>query len=105
MAETRWFAVRCCCTPRKIFGFMKLESPLGNQRLPYTLAIQDSEGRSHSITIRSIFVRRMATIRDMERAPDEVVEFTSPELAIYSDDRPIEFWRTIRGFIEAQSED
>jgi hypothetical protein len=27
------------------------------------------------------------------------------EVAIYSDDRPIEFWRTIEGFVEATAQD
>lgn len=106
MKQNQWFAVRCCCTPQKVFGFIKL--PIEKDvRLPDHRTIQDAMGDYHPIKLMPIYVNRHYGVSVNcydymnARPPDEVLEHTTPEIAIYSDDRPIEFWRTIPGFVEA----
>lgn len=81
-----WRAVRCCCTPTKVLGFMIVPE---HARF---LLVEDIMGGTHSIELKEIG-QQFRTWRG-----------TSPitELAIYSDDRPIEFWRGIIGFMEAK---
>jgi hypothetical protein len=98
MPEThRWYPVRCCCTPTKIFGFMKLKI---TYRGP--LVVRDNIGTRHKIEIRLISTMRTGPSLDFDKGP--IAEMTSmqreDELAIYSDDRPIEFWRNIPDFLE-----
>ena len=63
-------------------------------------------GHEHPIKLMTIYINRMSCSAsgDYLRVPT-MDEHTLPEIAIYSDDRPIEFWRTIEGFVEAPSED
>lgn len=84
----RWFAVRCCCQPRQIMGFVLAAGPDGVRALTLT----DRFGDKHVVALE-----RIATCYESfgERVG-------SDELAVYSDDRPIEFWRTIHGFVEVK---
>jgi hypothetical protein len=94
------YPVRCCCQPTKIFGY--IDVPAGAKThfevlsfVPST-PIWDHKNlepvpaagsvEQHTIEIRPIKLENME--------PGEY------ELAVYSDDRPIEFWRKIRGFHE-----
>lgn len=85
MSDVRWMAVRCCCTPRKIFGF--IQAPLTSTEVNAL----DERGRQHALKIK---------LSQEHRAVGGDISATR-ELAIYSDDHPIEFWRTIPGFVEA----
>lgn len=108
MKQNQWFAVRCCCTPKKVFGFIKMEAPYPNERFPVVRTLVDNMGTPQSIKLMSIFVNKnfCGSITERISPPDYMLEHTVPEVAIYSDDRPIEFWRTIPGFVEApQTED
>jgi hypothetical protein len=108
MKQNQWFAVRCCCTPKKVFGFIKMESPGMDGRIPIYRDIKDIMGQRHQIKLMSIYVNKLYPTSCLgydAGVPIEVSEHTPPEIAIYSDDRPIEFWRTIEGFVEAHSED
>jgi hypothetical protein len=107
MKQNQWFAVRCCCTPRKVFGFIKLPAIDPQDHLPVHRWLIDHNNHQHDIQLMSIYVNRMSCSSDYLRVfpvPMEI-EHAIPEIAIYSDDRPIEFWRTILGFVEAPSED
>lgn len=107
MKHNQWFAVRCCCTPKKVFGFIKLARP-ETVRLPYQLNVLDIMGREHLIKLMDIRINKLSPSCGTfagSPPPADVMEYTMPEIAIYSDDRPIEFWRTIRGFVEATTED
>ena len=73
--------VRCCCTPTKIFG----QYPWPTHR--NTIKVVDVEGEVH------ILERRVIASRPG-------LPYT--EYAIYSEDRPIEFWRMLPGFVEAK---
>jgi hypothetical protein len=95
MPEKQWYAVRCCCTPKKIFGFIRL--PVGAKKLSLPLVSKPAE-----------FVpwEEFPHLVEMERVEIEIKPISSMsgnlEYSIYSDDRPIEFWRRVPGFIEAK---
>jgi len=82
-----WYPVRCCCTPRKIFGFIRLPADAG-----HIYRVTDRRGTVHELELRPI---RYVFDADAD---------CSSELAIYSDDRPLEFWHMLPGFVEASCE-
>lgn len=88
-----WLPVRCCCTPNKIFGFLQLSEDDAKRA--------EVEINRHRIQIRAMHENSMLC-RDGD-GPD-VMEGTV-ERAVYSDDRPREFWRRLPGFIEAEGFD
>ncbi len=73
MEEREWLPVRCCCTPVKILGF---------------LSVPKSDGIG---TLRMINRYGPMIVADLD------VKFARcngfDERAIYSEERPIEFWR------------
>lgn len=87
MAE---YPVRCCCQPQKIFGYLELPDGLvGGTRIPVSLPAEatpaGAPSNSHKIEmieLRGCFV------------------FFQEHVAVYSDDRPIEFWRQLPNFRE-----
>ncbi len=84
----QWCAIRCYCEPQRILGFLKVPADTP------PLSVEDHNGEQHPI--------KLARLRDGRTplAPHEAA--ARSEIAIHSDHRPIEFWRTIRGFIEAR---
>jgi len=90
MAEDRksWHAVRCCCNPAQVLGFIRL-----SEANPETTVI-DNKGGQHRI--------KLAPLLDQRRAANEVAHANAREIAVHSEHRPIEFWRTIKGFMEAE---
>lgn len=86
----QWFPVRCCCTPQKIFGFLQVNRDAVD-RCCQTIML-DRDGQEHVIEIRRISAGTCEADRELT---------IHEELAVYSDDRPIEFWRTIPDFMEA----
>ena len=92
MSTTRmqWMAVRCCCTPTKILGFLRL--PVGHREW----RVSDWQGRIHRVEIKPISSARASG------PGDEDVD-VAVESAVYSEDRGIEFWRSITGFLEVSS--
>lgn len=84
--EVEWLAVRCCCQPTKVLGFMQL--PRGQAK--HSVWVQ-----GHGLDV--IEVRLMS---DAKRTDDGTHAITT-EMAIYSEDRGIEFWRGVTGFVEA----
>jgi len=96
-----WYPVRCCCQPHKIFGFLKLPD---SSKSTHTIA--DRSGSEHIVELRPI--RELRRVDDPQTAGayvDAVYDAvcSDEERAVYSDDRPIEFWRTISGFVEVVS--
>ena len=100
--EVAWYAVRCCCTPRKVFGFLKLDSNLADHEYKY---VTDNQGYEHRVLIRVAYIRPENKPRIecgfVVQGAGLPIDLIPEELAVYSDDRPIEFWRTIKGFVEA----
>jgi hypothetical protein len=85
-----WVPVNCCCQPDVLFGFLRL--PVDGQQFKdgQKFAILDLAGRSHDVELKRL-INPSGTAKHVIRLE---------ELAIYSDDRPIEFWRRIAGFRE-----
>lgn len=105
ISEKKWVAVRCCCTPKKIFGFVQVDQNQGPGVT--TLKMDDGSGVAlvelKNITLTKIPPPMTAyefhQLRLVELGPSSKIE-----LAAYSDDRPLEFWRRIEGFVEVQSQ-
>lgn len=99
----QWFAVRCCCTPRKVFGFLNL--PVAG---PDKRTVTDLFGQKHTVALMPIYVNNTMPctmvdyLRNQDMLLDVAQRITLPEIAIYSDDRSIDFWRSIVGFVEAK---
>jgi len=94
-----WVAVRCCCTPTKVLGFLRL--PARDIKDGAIFAVRNRATREPSVVydphapiapVDRAVVRLLSDFRDGRR---------SGELAIYSEDRPLEWWRRIDGFVEA----
>lgn len=83
--QVQWIAVRCCCTPTKVLGFLSLDAE----------TIARRQFRSPHID-GTVEIRE---IMDSTASPGGVE--IRRELAIYSEDRPIEAWRAMPGFVEA----
>ena len=85
-----WYAVRCCCTPQKVFGFLRLPvSVVDNGPFITVAEVRTGKGTKTKWKTHRICLRHIAMLYGHQM-----------ELAIYSDDRPIEFWRRIEGFME-----
>lgn len=83
--KAEWLAVRCCCTPRKILGFLR------------------ATPHAESLSIMTFDGRVDFQIRDAHECM--IIggkTYRHRERAIYSEDRPIDFWRTVHGFVEAR---
>jgi hypothetical protein len=98
------YAVRCCCQPAKLLGW--LEGPEGVRQFT-VFEIGDWRRRAPP-GLHVVQVRELCSNRIVEH-PEHEDEFGVPvelvptrERAIYSDDRPLEFWRRIEGFEEAR---
>jgi hypothetical protein len=90
--------VRCCCQPQKILGTIELRSLERFQRLLIPRVLKASfinfDGDS-LVEIAPSDVYADIKLRDFVRP------WTfKTELAVYSDDRPIEFWRQFPQFRE-----
>ena len=93
--KTRWFAVRCCCESSKIFGFLQLPD---NPNTWVYRTITDRSGKGHRIELREACE---ATVIDYLGSSEPIKRERTADLAVYSDDRPIEFWRQFDTFVEA----
>lgn len=92
------YPVCCCCQPQKVLGRVTL--PAGLQPRCRVRACKRSMRRQ----LEPLPDRR-APVAMPPRHVIKLRQFTDPEnrideIAIYSDDRPIEFWRAIEGFRE-----
>ena len=106
-ASMQWLAVRCCCQPKKVLGFLRLSAKVA-QDARYVELLP----RPHHVEVSAWPPKPEATmvldapirleIRHM--GDTETRDTYRYERAIYSEDRPIEFWRTIPGFVEARPE-
>lgn len=86
--------VRCCCQPAKILG--TLEVPMAE---PGSFSIAVLGGMPPVVLCGSPTAVSYETHEIKIR---EFGQFGRYERAVYSDDRGIEFWRKIPGFIEGE---
>jgi hypothetical protein len=95
------YAVRCCCQPTKVLGW--LDGPEDVHSF-FVLETRRRGGLApppqHEVKVRDMCSCRIVEHPELCEAngdvPVELVRMV--ERAIYSDDRPIEFWRRIAGF-------
>jgi hypothetical protein len=100
--EYQWIAVRCCCQPAKVLGFLRVTAQqirAGYLVLPpkinRTEGFVDDPMPKTGITVDppvQLAIKRIGEIKG---------ESYGFENAVYSEDRPIEFWREVKGFVEA----
>jgi len=99
------YAVRCCCQPAKLLGWLEGPDDVSAFRVlevahtgsPFTPPL------SHEVQVRTLCSNRIVEhpeLEDEHGIPVDLVR--QEERAIYSDDRPLEFWRRIEGFEEAR---
>jgi hypothetical protein len=101
---TTRYAVRCCCQPSKVLGFINGPDecrafairtlPVNNSTFVGGCEPPAFDAGFHQAEVRDIWL------------PDRMPMLGMPatgryEKAVYSDDRGIEFWRTVQGFEEA----
>lgn len=100
LERTIWLPVRCCCTPQKVFGFLQLPEAAARAD---AVEITDERGQVHRVTIRRFADYRRASLRyTPDLRPQEFDDISAKtEAAVYSDDRPREFWRSLPGYMEA----
>ncbi len=95
--------VRCCCQPVKVLGTLCVPVPAEGFQHGYKIPL--------GVPILEA-VRAFSAVQDDPRPMNKSVAFAEvrafinqhgiKEFAIYSDDRTIEFWRQIPGFMAAQ---
>jgi hypothetical protein len=79
--------VRCCCQPTKVFGTMEVpEGAQKGQPVNY-FYIPTRDNPRELIEVRHIWINIGNGVSEQQKA-------------VYSDDRPIEFWRRLKGFKE-----
>ena len=77
--------VRCCCQPTKILG--TLEVPYAPESGHGFFYLWDIAGKKHRVRVENLY--------DYTDLSEEIYT-----LAIYSEDRSVEFWRQFLGFKE-----
>lgn len=103
----RWLAVRCCCKPEKVLGFIKLAEAKIRPFSDPTIVLFDKDGVGHQARIDKFtdYGKSSAIYFDPGANPCASIPIFEDEIAIRTDDRPIEFWRTIEGFMEVAHEE
>lgn len=83
--------VRCCCQPQKILGSLEVSSNrdrfLVHESVSFKYPLANEP--RNNVPVHEIQVRYFKNYEE-----------GTLERAVYSDDRPIEFWRKIPGFRE-----
>ncbi len=104
--------VRCCCLPQRVLGSIDLPEDLskaGTFRVP--MSIETGSAGPLTVYANKPFAIEYVTVevrefQEREAVPEAIeprgVRLTHRELAIFSDDRPVQFWRKFPSFIEAQ---
>jgi hypothetical protein len=81
------YAVRCCCTPEKVLGWLHL--PAGVRVLLVPEACGWSSGLEQP---------RESPRRHLVKLREYIDDDGRRELAVYSEDRPLDFWLKLSGF-------
>lgn len=89
------FNVRCCCQPQKILGTLDLPTTNKTQRLTTRSVIRPMVLKQDDVIPANTTIEHH-TIQLRIYNRDDGVE----ELSVYSDDKPVEYWRQFIGFIE-----
>ncbi len=95
------YPVRCCCEPTKLYGHIELPGPA--RRSGDAFVVERAERLPRPRSIREILDGQPSMMPGLRRHRMELKRVVGPgldEIAVFSDDRPIEFWRNIVGFEE-----
>jgi hypothetical protein len=97
MTRNQWLPVRCCCDGDKVLGFLSVtEEEARQQRTISRPMIGDlmpwQINNAHQLNVERVSIE----IRCIN------LSHGNYEFAVYSDDRDVEFWRTVSGFVEAK---
>lgn len=93
--------VRCCCEPERILGTLPVPMEAARRGFfqvarraspVFTMRVGKRPGPGSVTTLRGAETILIKPFAAGPRAPTE--------LAVYSDELPIEFWREIPGFVE-----
>ena len=87
--------VRCCCQPNKIFGYLDLPT---EGRPGYYTVFEHLKPLKVGPICNPVLTIEAPQNYTVELRP--IIADGELNVAVYSDDRPIEFWRSIRGFRE-----
>lgn len=91
--------VRCCCQPQKILGTMDVPYEFSDRFFVMEKLEPMPVRSARGIVMSPISARHEIEIRDFV---DYSTGERAVERAVYSGDRPVEFWRKIPGFVEAK---
>jgi hypothetical protein len=93
--------VRCCCQPTKILGTLELPARVGPGHLQVLKHVVRAPAGPLPFTVTFPAPAKDATVMyaSIELKTFQRVDGGS-ELAVYSDERPIDYWRTFHGFVE-----
>ena len=101
IARKIWVAVRCCCQPTKVLGFFQIRE----EDLRIGRMIMRRKMKRPSFAALSDKPEPEPVKNQYEEGRIEALNsYNEKEYAIYSEDRPIEFWRELIGFVEARNE-
>jgi hypothetical protein len=92
--DFQWLAVRCCCNPKKILGFLPVQE---RSILSGIARVQQTYDPDIMLAMHQSFVSDA-----MLKVHGVKIRQYGMEHAVYSDDRPVEFWRKIHNFVEAK---
>lgn len=103
MTDMKWFAVRCCCDPGKVLGFLRLPTSYGSGQtffLPRRVAwASDALTKiTHDNSHPSSMLERVECHTRIMKSWNNGTN----EIAIPSGDKPVEFWRDVEGFVETR---
>ncbi|WP_137921681.1 hypothetical protein [Hydrogenophaga sp. 2FB] len=86
--------IRCCCQPEKVLGSLPWSGWPANQNGLYRRFLLEPTGELNPCSRLETVVVEIRRFYEPD-APEK-------EWAIYGDDRPIEFWQRIRGYLPPQ---
>lgn len=111
--------VRCCCQPTKILGTLEVPDAIAHHGGRFQVIVSNVDVLLHrndreclldelpALGLETVEVRKIGlpcTVSELERRLARYPLPAEPmpsEYAVYSEERPIEFWRKVRGFREA----
>jgi hypothetical protein len=95
--------VRCCCQPSKILGTLEVPiEHIATHGGRFEMLVYDRI--ADRVSIEALEVRQIRLCYISEECK-RLARFPLPpetEYAVYSEDRPIEFWRRVPGFEESE---
>lgn len=102
--ESAWYPVRCCCVPQKVFGFLRLRVQHPYPGTVHHVKTRDRFGVEHILKMKPMYDNLQSRHVDLESlvSPEIFARLPHPSMehAIYSEDRPREFWRVFEDYFE-----